>query len=295
MGFLGLSFGSKKQTTNQSGTGTTITDMSGTQNQTSSQNQSSTTSSSGSTSQSSLVSGQTTQNQSQAQTGTQRQTGTVTSLGQDVIDALSGATRDVLAGGVNADSIARLTSMIDGRTQFDANSFVNDTVDAARNRGEQQLQEQNSTFQSQVGGSAGTNSMAALLAQRGRNDLESNLAGIRAQAVGQAEQIQNANLGAVLEAQTGIAGIGAALAEAAKGGQTTTDMTSLTDQLSQLIGKDTNLQSSRQSGTSNETSTTNQLLTQIAQLLTSQHTNEKTTENITGTTKSGGFGISLGI
>lgn len=292
---LGLSFGKKKQSGTQTTDLSQVTDLLGTQQQTSVQQGSTTTTTSGNTSTSGTQSGTQDTNQTQSQTGSTRQTGLTTSLGADVIGALSDTVKQVLGSGVTPENIAGLSEMISGRREFDGNKFVADTVAQARNRGEQSLQEQDSAFASRVGGTAKTNSMAALLAQRGRNDLETNLAGIQAQAAGQAEQIENQNLGASIEAQTGIAGIGAALAEAAKGGQTTTDITSLTDQISQLLGRDTTTQSTQQNTAATESSTMNQLMAQIAEALTAQRETQTGTEKATMKGSSSGFGLSAGI
>lgn len=302
MAFLGLSFGSKKQSGTQDTTTNQTTNLTGsqTQNTSSSGTTNTSTTQTGTQSQSGRTSGQTTQNQTQSQQGSTSSSGITTSLGQDVIDALTSTVGNVLGGGITESNIANLSNMIAGRTgagAFNADQFVSDSVEAARNRGEQTLQEQGSAFASGVGGTAETNTMAALLAQRGRSDLESNLASIRANAEATANQIQNQNLATAVEAQSGVAGIGAALVEALKGGQTTTDTTQLTDQIAQLIGRGTSLEGTTQTGTSTSTeqSTTNQLLNQIAQILTQQTEQTQGTENVSQKGKNGGFGVSLGI
>lgn len=292
---LGLSFGKKKQSGTQNTITDMVTDLTGTQQQSSAQSGTTSVDTSGTTDVAGTQAGSQNTDQQQSQTGTNRQTGLTTTLGSDVIDALSATVKNVLGTGVTPENIAGLSDMISGRKGFNGEQFVADTVGAARGRGEQTLQESDSAFASRVGGTAKTNSMAALLAERGRNDLETNLAGIRAQATGQAEQISNQNLGAATDAQSGLAGIGAALAEAAKGGSTATDMTSLTDQISQLIGRDTSLTQNQQSTKANESSTTNQLLAQIQEMLTQQTERKAGTEKIDTRGKSGGFGISAGI
>lgn len=292
---LGFSFGKKKS----SGKGTTTTDqlvdLTGSQTQSGTQSGTTNTSTSTSGTQTTQQSGTTTQDQSQSQSGTQKTTGLTTTLGSDVIDTVSNAVKQVLAGGINPANITALSDMIGGRTGFNGDQFVADTVNAARTRGEQTLQEQTSAASSAIGGTPATNSMAALLAQRGRNDLESNLAGIRASATAQAEDIQNKNLGAAIEAQSGIAGIGQALTEAIKGGQTTTDMTSLTDQISNLIGKGTSATAGATSEQQQSNQQVTQLLNTLTQLLTSQQQHTTGTEDTTQKGKSGGFGLSLGI
>lgn len=296
---LGLSFGKKKQSGTSTGTMTGVTDLTGSQTTNSTQAGSTNTTgtTTGTQTQSGTQTGTTIQDQSQTNQGTNRTQGLTTSLGSDVIDTLSQTVKSVLGNGVNPGNIAALSDMIGGKAGFDKDAFVSGIVDQARGRGEQTLQEQNSAFASRAGGTAGTNSAAALLAQRGRNDLESNIAGIQAQARGQAEGIENQNLGTAIEAQSGIAGIGAALAEAAKGGQTTTDVTQLTDEISKLLGQTGTTGATTQTGTSTEQSTTqtNQLLAQIAEVLTQQRENTSQTENVVQKGKSSGFGISAGM
>lgn len=292
---LGFSLGKKKQSGTQNSVLDSVTDLTGSQTQSSVQSGTTTTNTSGTTSSTGTQSGTTTQDQSQSQSGTQRTTGITTNLGADVINSLSETVKSVLGRGITDANLSGLSEMIAGRQGFDADQFVADTVAAARNRGEQTLQEQNSAFASRVGGTVKTNSMAALLEQRGRNDLEANLAGIRAQATGQAEGIENQNLATAVGAQQGVGSIGAALAEALKGGTTTTDMTSLTDQISQLIGRGSSMETSQQNTSASETTATNQLLAQIAEVLTQQREQQKQTEDVTSKGKSGGFGLSVGI
>lgn len=292
---LGFSFGKKKASGTATDTRNETTTLSGTQTQAGVQSGVTNTSTSSSGTQQTSQSGVTTQDQTQSQSGTQKTTGTTTTLGTDVIDTLSGVVKQVLGAGVTDANIAALSNMIAGRTNFNADQFVDDQVTAARTRGEEQLQEQNSAFGNTIGGTANENSMAALLAARGRNDLEANIAGVRSSAEQAAQDIQNKNLGAAIEAQTGIAGIGQALTEAIKGGTTTTDMTQLTDQISNLLGKNT----SAESGTTTEQQQSNQQVTQLLdtlqQLLTNQTSNTTGTETETSKTKSGGLGLSLGI
>lgn len=294
---IGLSFGHRTQsgtqdtttngTTNLSGNQTTTSSQAGTTNTNTTQNTNTNTSG--------TASGQNTTNQTNQTAGTNRTTGITTSLGQGTIDALSGAVGHVLGGGVTPENIAQLSEMIRGRGDFNGDQFVTDTVDAARNRGEQTLQEQNSAFAARAGGTAETNSMAALLGQRGRNDLESSIANIRAQATAQAEGIQNQNLATAAGAQNQVAGIGTALAEALKGGSTTTDMTQLTDQIASLVGRDTSLNATNQAttGTSTESSTTDQLLSQIAQILTQQRETTSGTEHVANRGNTSGIGASV--
>lgn len=292
---LGFSFGKKKSSGKATTTTNQIVDLTGSQTQAGQQSGTTSTSTSSSGTSTTQQQGSTTQDQSQTQSGTQKTTGLTTSLGSDVISTVSDAVKSVLAGGINPENIAKLSEMIGGRTGFDSNQFVADTVNAARTRGEETLQEQVSGASNAIGGTPATNSMAALLQQRGRNDLEANLAGVRANAAATAEDIQNKNLTTAVGAQSGVANIGTALTEALKGGQTTTDMTSLTDQISNLIGKGTSASSGVTSEQQQSAQQVTQLLDTLTQLLTTQQQHTTGTEDTTQKGKSGGFGISAGI
>jgi hypothetical protein len=296
---LGLSFGKKKTSIDQT------TDINKNESVTGSQSQATTgfqqgTSSTTSTGTSSQSGTQTTTGQSnQAQTdrGTQQQTGTTTTLGADVIAGLADRVKSVLAGGVTDANIANLANQIAGTGNFDPNSFVSGIVGQARTRGEQQLQETNAARESVIGGTAATNSMAALLAARGRNDLDANLAGIEAQARAQAEGIRNQNLQAGVAAQGGLADIASNLGNVLKGGEVATDMQTLTDQISQLIGTQTGTQTSATTGTTSETqnTVTSQLIAELVNALTNQNVATTGTEHTTGKTKQGGGGVSLSL
>lgn len=296
---FGISLGSKSQSGSGTSTIDKTTDLTGSQkSNTSSSGQTNTTqSSTGTSSQTGNTSGLTTQdNTTQGQT-TGSQKGTTTTLGADIQSALSDRVKALLGQGVSDAAMTQLNEAILGRNGFNVDEFVNGQVTAARNRGEQTLQEQNSAFASGVGGTAGTNSMAALLAQRGRNDLEASIAGIESNARATGEKIANENLTTSTAAATGVNSMANGLLDALKGATATTDMTSLTSQIEQLIGKGSNLGTSSQTGTESSSTNqqTNQLLTEIANILTSQQQKEKGTETQQTKGKSGGFGISLGI
>src|SRR3546814_6259497 len=108
--------------------------------------------------------------QNQTTTGSTTQTGTTTTLDQGIQDQLSSALSSLL-GGINNESSSAISNAATGLLDFDPVSFVNDSVAAARNRGEQTLQESNSALGSAIGGTAADNTMAALLAKRGSNAL----------------------------------------------------------------------------------------------------------------------------
>lgn len=296
---FGISLGSKKQ----SGSGTSnidkTTDLSGKQQSATTSQGTTNTTQTGTTntSQTGKTSGLTTQDNTTQGSGTSQQTGTTTTLGADVQSALSDRVKALLGSGVSDAAMAQLNEAILGRNGFNVDQFVTQQVTAARNRGEQTLQEQNSAIASNVGGTAGTNSMAALLAQRGRNDLEASIAGIESNARATGEKISNENLSTSTAAAQGVNNMAAGLLDALKGATSTTDLTTLTSQIEQLIGKGSNIGSTTQTG-AEQTSTnqqTNQLLTEIANILTQQSQHEVGTESQTTKGKTGGFGISLGI
>lgn len=296
---FGLSFGAKKQSSK------TTTDINKNELTTGSQSQATTgvTQGATNTSQTGQVSTtggqQTQQNVSQSQTGqeTGRTSGTVSSLSGDIQSTLSDTVKRILSGGVNDANIASLSNAIGGMTNFNADEFVRQNVMAARQGGENALQENVSARQSQIGGTAGTNSMAALLAMRGRNDLEANLAGVEASSRATAEGIANKNLETAVGAQGSLVSQGAGAADVLKGATTTTDMATLTNQLNQLLGTttgDTKTQESQSSTQSQQTQTL-QIINELVNALTNQNVSTIGTENSKTKGKSMGGGISAGI
>lgn len=296
---LGISFGSKKQSASGTSTIDKTTALTGNQSTASTQSGTTNTATTGTQNTQQNNVGTTSQNTSQntaGQTKTQ-QLGTTTTLNQDVQDSIAAGVQGILANGISADSIGVLDRMISGADGFDVDSFVKNSVLAARTRGEQTLQEQGSAFGSAVGGTAGTNSMAALLAQRGRNDLEASLAGVEADATAKAYGVRNQNLGTAAGAAGGIASMVAGLSDALKGGTTTVDMTSLADEIRSLTGTGTTQSNESQTGSTatSQNSSTQQLLQELANIVSSQNQQETGTETQKTKGKSGGFGLSLGL
>lgn len=297
---LGISFGSKKQSGSATSNTDKTTDLTGTQQQSTSSSGSSTSATTGSQNQTTTQKENTLGTQDQTTSGktTATTSGTTTSLDAGTTGALADKVKAILSGGITDSNIAGLSSAISGRaTAFDPTQFVNDSVAAARSKGENALQESTSSFQNQIGGTSGTNSAAALIAARGRGDLEASIIGAKANAEATAQGIANQNLTTAVGAQKGVADIGTQLADVLKGASTTTDMTQLTDQLQQLIGKTGTLGSttgSSSTDTSQNTSTT-QLLNELAKVLTAQTSHEVGTESQTQKGSSGGLGLSLGI
>lgn len=230
-------------------------------------------------------------------TGSTTQTGTSTTLAGDIQQTLGDHVKSILGSGVTDANIANLSNMIAGTTGFNADGFVKGIVDSARNKGEAALQESNSKNSSAIGGTAATNSMSALLANRGRNDLESSIAGITSQATATGQQIKDQNLQAGVAAQGSLSTSAAQLAEVLKGATTTTDQKSLTDQLQQLLGTQTG-----SGNTTGQTSQTGQsstqsmdLISQLVNALTKQTDVKVGTENTFTTGKASGGGVSLGF
>lgn len=296
---FGISFGSKKQSTESN------TVAKKTEAVTGSESQSTKGTSIGATNTESASSGQSAQqtnqqqNTNQSTTGqtTAKQTGTTTTLGSDIQSAVGDSVKKLLAGGVNDANIAGIANLIGGATNFNADQYIRDTVLGARVAGENALQESTSARQSQIGGTAGTNSMAALLAQRGRNDLEANLASITGQATANASEIQNKNLSTAVGAQGSLVSQAAGLGDVLKGATTTTDATTLQTQLQQLLGSTgtTGASTSQESQQQQQSSQTLQIIDQLVNALTKQNTSSQGYENTQGSTKSSGGGLSLGF
>lgn len=296
---LGLSFGKKKQTSNNKTEidklETALSNES--KNTTGTRSGTSTSTTTGNQTTTGTTTGSSTMNQQQADRGTQSQTGTTTTLGADVQAGLSNAVKSLLAGGVNDANIANISNMIAGRSGFNADQFVADTVLGARTRGEQTLQETNAARESAIGGTAGTNSMAALLANRGRNDLEANIAQITAATQAQAQGIVNQNLAAAVGAQGSLSEQAAGLGQTLKGATTTVDQKTLTDQLSQLLGTQTQQTAMNQNVASSQTqnTATTELLSEILNAITSGTNRTVGTETSKGVNKISGGGASLSL
>ena len=296
---FGISFGSKKNTAITDSTIKKDTTLTGSQDtakvgsteQFQSTNQSGTSTTSGATSQTG------TQNQSTTGTETGRQTGTTTTLGADVQQALSDRVQAILSSGLTDSNLTSLSNQIAGRTSFDPNAAVAAITGQARNRGEQTLQEQNSAYAARVGGTPDTNSMAALLAQRGRNDLEANVAGVEADARMKMEGVANQNLSTAAGASGAMADFATQLGGLLKGGTTTTDMSTLSNQIQQLLGNTTQTGTNTESSANqqNQTSQMSQLLQELANVLTNQKESTVGTENSKTTNKQSGGGFSLGF
>lgn len=296
---FGISFGKKGASTTTNTTGTKNETVFGSQTQNTSS--SNATSQSGTSQSSASQTGQQTQTQSGTQTNTGTETGKVTSttqtLGSDIQAQLSESIKKLLGGGGIDATTSAVDKSVGVLSSFDANGYAKSVTDSARYSGEQALQEQTSSYNSAIGGTAATNSMAALLANRGRNDLEASLAKVGNEATATAQGIQSANLGAVTSAQSSLTAQAQALAETLKGASTTTDQTTLTNQIQQLLNQQTDQTASAQQ--SQETQATQQqslsLISELVKALTNQTTNTVATEASKSNTKQSGGGFSLGL
>lgn len=296
---FGLSFG-KKKTSSSSSTNTNLTENT---------NQSQSQSTAGSTQTTSQTSGTTSQNttgvtssdqvnrSNQSTTGSTTQTGTTTTLGQGIQDQLESALGGLLSGGFGNENQAAISAASRSLLDFDPVSFVNDSVAAARNRGEQTLQETNSGIANAIGGTAADNTMATLLAQRGSNDLAATLAGVRANATQTAAEIARGNVATAQGVSQGAASTIGAIGDLLKGATTTTSQQSLEEQIAALVGSQTGAQRTNESatGTSTQNQVTSQLIQEIINAISQTNTTKVGTEASTGTEKKGGGGISIGI
>ena len=287
---LGFSFGKKKGSTTQN----TTTDVKETSQ--TAQTQATTGSTQTNTNQTGSQTGSSTglsstdqvNRNNQTTTGNTTTTGTTTTLDQGIQDQLKGALGSLLGNQGNAGA---------GLMEFDADQFINDSVNAATVRGENQLQETNSTIGNAIGGTASDNTMAALLAQRGSNDLAASLAGVRAQATQTAAGIQQQNVQTASQANAQNAAATGAIGDLLKGATTTSTQQSLEEQIAALVGSqtgNTRTNEQNQQNTSQQSSSS-QLVQELIAALSNTNSTKVGTENIKGTTKGSGGGFSLGI
>lgn len=286
---FGLSFGSKKNTTK----GTSEIDKTEVTNQ----QQTGTQSSSGTTQSSSTgqSSGSTVGQQTSSQTGTNKTTGTQTGTTQQTTSAFSDSTL-----GAIEKAVSDLFGKVGGAapvSAFDKDSFISDTVGSASADINAGLESNVNQLITNLGGTASTNSMGALLTNRLRNDAAAEVAGVRANATTQAEEIARNNALASSQIAGQDQSFLGQLLGALKGGQITTtgteSTTTATDQQTQNTGT-TNTAEQTQQQQSQQTTQTQQLIEMMSQLL-SGTTNTKGTENTTQTNKSSGGGFSLGF
>lgn len=296
---LGFSFGSKKKETNTTSSGTKLETLLGTENTTTTGAKSSTGTSSSqgtsSTTGTQTNTGNQTQNTSGQETG--KQSSTTTTLGGDIQQAISDRVKALLGGGINDQSMTALSSAITGAGNFNPADYVKSAVDSATFSGRQAQQEQQSAIQSAIGGTAGTNSMAALLAQRGEAQFQDTLSKTRNEAAATAAGINNQNIGAIAGASNAVTSQADALAQVLKGATTTSDVTTLTSQIQQLLGQNTTQQANTQNTATSEQQQTQtmDLISQIVNALTNKTQTTVANETTNTKEKSSGFGISASL
>ena len=199
----------------------------------------------------------------------------------------------LLGGITNSAGSSAISSAGQSLLDFDPVSYVDDAVHAATVRGQTQLQETNSTIGNAIGGTAGDNTMAALLAQRGSNDLAASLAGVRNQATSAAADIMRQNVSTAAGVNASQASTIAQIGQLLKGATTTTNQTTLESQIAQLLGQTsqaTQTAESANTATAQNTASS-QLVNELVNALINQTTNKVGTEDVRSKTKSGGFGI----
>lgn len=288
---FGISVGGNKSNSK----GTQSVDSTVTQNQSTTGNNSSTgtTSTSGSTTQT----GSTTGTSNQATSGTTNQTGTSTGKGtqstslfsSDVLGGIEGAVKSLFGalGGPAKIDAASLTG-------FDPTAYVANGMKAAEATTRTGLDEAIGTLNDSVGGTAGTNSAIALLQQRLNSDASANLAGVRGNLTGQAEQINRENVLAGNAINSTSQQFLATLLDVLKGGVATS--TTAEQQSQSTAGNTTGMSAGTTSENSSQAQNTQStqmqtLMEQISQLLAGT-TNTKGTQVTTETGTKVGGGVS---
>jgi len=301
MGILGLSFGSKKQSSSTDSTINKIEEglQTGTESTTGTKTGTSSTSQSGATTSTGQSTSSQQQNQTTSTTGTEKTTSTTSNLDQATKDTLIGAVNQlasqVLGPGGDRQVISNQIEGLD----FDVNSYVANTMQAARADASSNLDDTLGQLFSRIGGGEGTNSAASLLANKARNLTASNLAGIEANARKTGAEILQGNLNSSSSAlaQSGGAALLPALASVLKGAETTTQGETVIQQLAQLLGQTTGTTQTSEAGTSlaqSQTVSAEDIAQQVASLL-SQSSKTTATEASKTKGKSSGGGISLSI
>lgn len=280
---FGISFGSKKEKgtslTNVNKTETqdqTQTGIQTTQGATSTTGQSS-TSTTGATTQTGATTGSTTGQQTTQQQATQ--------FSEPVLSSLESTVQSLLG------TLPGSPSQLDNN--FNHEAFVQGGTEAAASKIQTDLESSLNSIFDQFGGRDDQNSMATLLANRGRSDAAASIAGVRSQLEGQAQEIERNRFLANLQGVGQQEGFLTQVLDALKGGRAAT--TGTTQTAEQTAG------TSQQAGTTAGTETTQmsqQQLTQQIQALLQQLQGTTTTvgtEATKSTGKSGGFGLGLSI
>lgn len=221
--------------------------------------------------------------------GSQTQTQTGQSFSDLILQALEGSTTQALA--------AANGSQVNTNINFDPTSFVNSGVAAAAADQQAQLEQSINSLFDTTGGTAGGNSMTALLANRLRGDAAASLAGTRADLTAKANEIQQGNIRTALAGQAQQQGFAAQLLDALKGGVTTQTGQASTTQAqtgsSESTGQSNTGQTSQQQQ-QQQSDTTQTLMSVINELLRAKGTTTGSSQTNQNSSKSGsGFGLSI--
>src|SRR3990167_7639766 len=298
---FGLSFGKKKQSSSTQGTATkneTVDQMQSTDSSTATTGTQNTTQTSSNLSQGTSATSQQT-DQSTVGTSQQQQAGTTKSFSDQTLQGLDQVVSNLLSSvfGPGGDRAAVQESLA-GMGSFNADEFVTQAVNAAASRQQSSMEEALGSLFSNIGGTSGTNSAAALLENRMASDANAALQGVASQAAETAQGIAGNRVGTTASA-LGSVGSGplAALLAQLKGGVTETTQQAVEQTQQQQAGTNvgttqTTEQSTQQQKTQTETM---QLVNQLMQQILKGTTSTVATEDSTTKGKSGGFGASLGL
>lgn len=209
----------------------------------------------GSTTQDAKSSGVSAGTQNTSQTGTttgkesSQTAGTTTNYSSNVLASLDAILGAQLGNGMaGTGNVAGATDALKGRLQqvqdlankpaFDVNGYVSGITEAAATAGQSDLDSRINTMLSGTGTSEGGNSMAALLGNKLRNENAANLAGVKANATAQGQQIAQAEQTSITGQISGLSqdimGNISNLLAAAKGGtQTATGVANTTSNQAQ--------------------------------------------------------------
>lgn len=283
---IGLSFGKKKQKIN------TTTDVDRTDFTNQSQTGSTNTSGVTQSNTSSTATGSTTGQQSTSQTGTNISTGQSQGTSQQTTSAFSDSTLGAIEAAVG--NLFNTTATKSPVSTFDPVAFVRDGVDSMRADVNSGLDADINSLMHGVGGTTGSNSMAALLGSKLRNEGAAKVAGTRSALTGQAEEIVRSNALAGSQVAGQDQNFLANLLQTLKGGVTTT-----TGIESQQTSQNQQTQNTGTTNTAEQTQQAQQQqavqIQQLQELINqlTQGTNRTVgTERTQGTTTSSGGGIS---
>lgn len=259
-----------------------------------------TTSSTNQTSQgTNTSSGTSTTSQSQNQQGSTTTTGTQQGRQSSFTDPVAQAIESTILGlaGSAAGASGVVESGVAGLQNFDPNAFVTGIVQQANAKQNMQLEQALNGLNNASGGTVGSNSMSALLAQRLAGDAAANTAGIQASATGTAQDILRQNLTSSAGAMSSVTNLLPAIIDAFKGGNVTSEQTNVAQELANLLNTTTGSTSTSEQSAqsqSQQSETVQNVLQLIAQAMTNQ-THLVGTETTKGKESKTGGGISLGI